>query len=67
MKKNFVFIVAALIMLLMMSCSGIYGKKNSESMMTYKDVSVTEAYNMMMTIPELVIVDVSPIYNGRTY
>lgn len=63
MKKNLVSIGVALIMLLMMSCSGVYGKKGSTDSTGYKDVSVSEAYNMMMTMSELIIVDVSPIYS----
>lgn len=63
MKRNFLFIGTSIIMLLMMSCSGIYGKKNIESTPAYKDVSVSDAYNMIMTMPELIVVDVSPVYD----
>lgn len=63
MKKNLGFIGIAIIMLLMMSCSGVYGKKNSSTSIGYKDVSASEAYNLMTTMSELIIVDVSPIYN----
>jgi hypothetical protein len=50
MKRNFLFIGTSIIMLLMMLCSGMYGKKNIESTPAYKDVSVSNAYNMIMNL-----------------
>lgn len=63
MKANLKLVTAVLVLLSIVSCSGLYGKKDMPENVKYTNISAEKAYNMIMEMPEIIIVDVSPIYN----
>lgn len=71
MKKLVLSLIFALMALGLVSCSSMNKKDAGDMMMEeaaimYMDITPERAYMMMIDMPELIIVDVSPIYgNGH--
>lgn len=60
MKKLVLF--CSMLVLFLIGCGNLYSKESKGHGYGYMDVSPEKAYNMIKEMPEIIIVDVSPLY-----